>query len=151
MRLLLLTTVLVSTLVTSLYPSTIKSPSDLGKWLSESFTYQAEKEDYWKTPEETVKDKGGDCEDFAILAQKVLEDLGYKAYLIILANKETNKGHAVCLFKEKDGTFSVFDNYTYTKYGYKSWKLIFYLGYIEYKDVYVSSGKGFYKKILTIK
>lgn len=47
-----------------IYPDYIKTPQDIEDWLiKEGFQYIPDKtkEDEWKPPEKTVKDKGGDC------------------------------------------------------------------------------------------
>lgn len=145
MNLFLFKTLLITTVLTSsIYPSSIKTPTDLGNWMSKTLSYQAEKdgEDYWQTPEETVKKKTADCEDFGILAKYVLTDLGYKPYLIILVNRLTNKGHAICVFRDKEGNWGIFDNTYYNQTYYKSLKKIFKTYYPQYNEFYVSPGKG---------
>lgn len=132
-----------------LYPSYIKTPQDLGKWISNSFTYQKEEVDYWKTPEETVKDKGGDCEDFAILAKKILKDLGYEPHLVVL--RTTLKAHAICVFKEKNGTWSAFDNTYYRQMRLYKFKDSMDRYYSRFKNVYNCVDKDTCKKIYTIK
>lgn len=94
-------------------PEGINSPRTLSRWMINSLTYQADKVgvDYWKTPEETLIEKGGDCEDFAILAMTILKDLGYEAHLVILFPREGDSGHAVCVFKYKGkDRYGVIDN-----------------------------------------
>ena len=127
-----------------LFPYTIKTPVDLGNWLAKNFTYQYEttKHEYWKSPKETVKDKGGDCEDLAFLAEHVLKKLGYETYIIIIHYKEiSSSAHAVCVFKHKDGTFSYYSNLYYDSKRYNSipealtgqansWGLTWQLGHI---------------------
>ena len=79
---LTLASVLVSAPI--IYPKDIvKCPDTLSIWMKQTLTYQKDGENgHWKTPEKTVQDKGGDCEDFAILAKYVLKDLGYKAWVV---------------------------------------------------------------------
>jgi rare lipoprotein A len=93
-----------------IYPSYIKTPQDIEDWLiKEGFKYIPDKtrEDSWKTPEHTIKDKGGDCEDYGILTDYILEDLGYKnVMLIALYGKDL--AHGICWFQELDGTWSFF-------------------------------------------
>ena len=106
-----------------LYPATIKTPLDLGKWLQREFTYQSELVEYWKTPEETVRDKGGDCEDLSILTSYILNDLGYEnqiiwvqGHMIITGGKTTKVkwfSHAICIFKDEEGFFQMFSNEWY--------------------------------------
>lgn len=107
---LLITGVLIST---PLAPYHVVCPESLHEWfIEEGFTYQAEGwlQDYWKTPEETVKDKGGDCEDFAFLVDKVLSDLNYETHTIAMFFKKS--AHAIC-FVKINGKYTWFDNYYY--------------------------------------
>lgn len=134
-----------------LYPASIKTPTDLSQWMIKSFVYQDEEIDYWKTPEETIKDKSGDCEDFAILSKKVLKDLGHKAYVIVLVNKDKSKfSHAVCLFQEKNKTYSVIDNQYYYSFKYKNWKKLLNKIYSQYKEVYNCVNKNMCQEIYII-
>lgn len=94
----------------NLYPSYIKTPQDIEDWLvAEGFIYKSDKtrKDEWKTPEQTIKDKAGDCEDYAILSAVILRDLGYEKVMVI-AIFGKNLAHGICWFKEKDGTWSIF-------------------------------------------
>lgn len=92
-----------------LYPKDIiNSPDTLERWLITNFDYKMETGDNWKTPEQTVLDKGGDCEDFAFLVEAILKDLGYEAKPIWIYGKH-KKGqitesysHAICIFKIND-------------------------------------------------
>jgi len=75
------------------------------KWYQSSkFEYIADKNDYWKTPFEFVKDGGGDCEDFAIYYISVLKkytdfkDLAIGVYY----DNSLKSYHAVALEKKKD-------------------------------------------------
>ncbi len=103
-----------------LFPSTVNSPKTLGTWLYDNFTYELEEEEHWKSPKEMVKDKSGDCEDFAILAQYVLKKLGYKAYLIVVEYYYEDEMHAICVFRHEDGTYSYYSNEYYEPRRYKS-------------------------------
>ncbi|MDD1687320.1 PEGA domain-containing protein [Methanoregula sp.] len=48
--------------------------------------------EYWKYPLETLADKGGDCEDTAILAAALLREMGYDTAVVFLPGE--NEGHA---------------------------------------------------------
>lgn len=50
--------------------------------------------DYWQTPEETLRSKRGDCEDFALLKASMLSEYGYR-YLILVADTKLNAYHAI--------------------------------------------------------
>lgn len=107
--------------VPPLFPSTVNSPKTLSNWIYNNFTYQREApgEDYWKSPKETIRDKGGDCDDLAILTQYVLKKLGYKAYVIVIEYYNMDEMHAICIFKHKDGTFSYYSNEFYNPIRYR--------------------------------
>lgn len=95
-----------------LYPSWVKNPITLHKWLQVEFTYQEDEDGYFKTPEETVKDKGGDCEDFAFLVDKILTDLGYETHARVISFSNRNTMHAICIIKQ-DGKFTYFSDNVY--------------------------------------
>jgi hypothetical protein len=123
LNILLIAGVLVSA---PLYPkSEVYSLQTLEIWLKANIHYQAEKGDYWKTPEETVRDKGGDCEDMAFLNQRILIDLGYKAeaYWIVGYDNFTGKlrpySHAICIFQDK-GKFYYFSNQYYINHPFNT-------------------------------
>jgi len=63
---------------------------------SESITWSPE---FWRTPEETLKDKVGDCEDLSVLLASMILNYNkaqYSVWVITMGNK--NEGHmAVCL------------------------------------------------------
>ena len=97
-----------------LCPNWINNPTDLSIWLVNNFTYQAEEEgeNYWKTPEEIIKDKSGDCEDFSFLVDKILTDLGYKTKVISVSYKDIKFAHAICII-EQNNKHSFFSNQYY--------------------------------------
>lgn len=100
----------------SLTPIWVNHYNDVALWIRR-FSYQSEEgnNDYWKTPEETVKDKGGDCEDFALLTKEVLQNLKYKAYFIAVTQKKRGKltRHAITILKHEEGGLSFFSNNRY--------------------------------------
>ena len=134
-----------------LYPSTLKTSQDVGDWLKNNFTYQSEEVDYWKTPEETVKDKAGDCEDYAILSEFVLKDLGYDAWFIVMNPRIKGEGgHAITIIREKDMTFSFISNTRYKRANAISWELMLDIYYTDYKAVFICKRKSVCKNIYTI-
>jgi len=58
------------------------------RYVVENFTYIADPEDtdLVRSPFETVDLKGGDCEDLAILACSLLENIGIRTYLVLTEN-----------------------------------------------------------------
>jgi len=133
---ILLAGILISS--SSLYPSTIKTPTDLGSWLSENFTYQLENngEDYWKTPKETIKDKGGDCEDASILTKHILKDLNYDSIMLVITfdNKETS--HAINRLKI-DNNYTMFSNFVYFPKKFKTLRLMLTYYYPNWNKIYL--------------
>ncbi len=86
----------------------IRTIEDYAAWLEKNMIYQtAPKEDQWLTPEEFLKIKRGDCEDFAFLNSHALRVLGFTPHIITLS--ATKNAHAICAFKYA-GTFYWLDN-----------------------------------------
>ena len=105
---------------TPVYPSSISTPRDLSNWLIKNFKYEFDKNDYWKSPRETIRDKRADCEDFAILSKYILGKKGYKVYLIAITYKNFDRGHAIAVIKNKDNTYSFMSNRYYFPTKYKT-------------------------------
>lgn len=104
-----------------LYPKNIiKCPRTLSAWLRQNTKKQAECEkcDHWKTPKEMMKDKAGDCEDFAFLNQAILKDLGYETKVIWIygniksKNIKNHFSHAICIFRNNN-KWQIMDNQDY--------------------------------------
>ncbi len=87
----------------------IVSVSDYGKWLQGNLYYQkdADGQDVWSLPEETLSKNGGDCEDLAFFTQATLEVLGYKPE--VLCVMRPLESHALCIFKDS-GRYYIVDN-----------------------------------------
>ena len=80
-----------------------KTPRHLGRWMWHRLRYYNDMDlyktpEYWATPEETLKNGGGDCEDFAILAQAVIKAKGKEAYIVCAYPCGRKRGHAACVF-----------------------------------------------------
>jgi len=78
------------------------SPERLSAWLRRNIYYKTDVEthgvrDYWQHPEWTLRNREGDCEDFAWLAYEVLKKQGYSPELISVTHSNGNT-HAVCAF-----------------------------------------------------
>lgn len=129
----ILNLVIASVLISApLYPNWIKNPTDLSLWLKNNFIYQAEEEghDHWKKPEETIKDKRGDCEDLSFLVDKILTDLNYKTKVIAVFWEKN--GHAICIIEENN-KYSFFSNQYYFPTKYDSIKELVEKNYPTYK------------------
>jgi len=88
----------------------ISSLEDYSKWLKANIRYNEDgSDDVWADPEETIKRRKGDCEDFTLLTAEVLRGLGYKPHFLALVRE--GEAHAICVFK-KDGVYMWFDNTT---------------------------------------
>ncbi len=86
----------------------IHTIEDYAVWLEKNMTYQADHgKDQWLTPQEFLKIKRGDCEDFAFLNAQVLSVVGFSAHIITLSSAQN--AHAICAF-EHNGKFYWFDN-----------------------------------------
>lgn len=69
------------------------------EWVFFNITYVSDKIDYAQSPEETLKLKQGDCEDFAILNQAVLKHFGIQSgFWGVYSNRKS--GHAIIVFWE---------------------------------------------------
>ena len=82
----------------------IKSIEDLQKTLA-TFKYEKDNGTGLQTPEETFNKKTGDCEDFAYFSHVYLTKLNIKNYFYVLINLDTQKGHAICIFKKRRGGY----------------------------------------------
>ena len=73
------------------------------KYVSDTNKYN--KEDYWASPLETIKNMSGDCEDYAILKMVTFIEAGVSKeniFVVLVKNKLTNEGHAVIIVRFND-------------------------------------------------
>ena len=96
----------------SLKPPTFSSPQELQIFLKENFKYKKDKklfgvEDYWQTSEEFLKNRQGDCEDYAVFAEEELTKMGYSTFLLNIYGGE-RLAHTIAVFQD-DKQFGVFD------------------------------------------
>lgn len=82
------------------------TPEALVRFLHEEITFARDAElfdqvDYWQSPEEFLRRRAGDCEDYALLAQAILHRQGIEAYVLSLYGPG-GYAHTVCLFVEGD-------------------------------------------------
>ncbi len=90
-------------------PPAIRTARNVAEWLTSEFVYEWEMLDYWQKAEETVRLKKGDCEDFAILSQEMLDNIGVKCEIAIVKFQDLNYAHAICIWKEK-GSYRFMSN-----------------------------------------
>lgn len=88
-------------------PSSVKSPQDLEKWLS-GFKSQMQLPDVPQTVKEMLNTRAGDCDDFATLASKALAGLGISSTVFVIKFKGTHIRHAICLWKNENGSYDFF-------------------------------------------
>ncbi len=86
----------------------IHTLEDYTAWLEKNMTYKADlPKDQWLKPDEFLKIKQGDCEDYAFLNSQVLRVLGFSPHIITLYSSKS--AHAICAFEYR-GKFYWFDN-----------------------------------------
>lgn len=83
---------------------TYTTPQSLTRFLREAITLITDQElfgdpDYWQAPEEFLSRRAGDCEDYALLAQAVLQRQGIEAHVFSLFGTN-GYAHTVCVFRE---------------------------------------------------
>lgn len=63
----------------------VKTTLEAVQWTATNVTYQYDiLRDYWKTPEETYRDRTGDCEDFSLMAMYLIrKEVGLDPHLVI--------------------------------------------------------------------
>ncbi len=126
-----------------------KTPEAVGKWIDDNITYMYDKErwkkDYWQSPEQTLKFRTGDCEDYAILYYVCMKKLNIPATVAIvkyLGKKNELLVHAFCLIdydKETDTCIAYFDTQGYEAFNkrinmYEMYELF---GGIRWKYIYI--------------
>lgn len=74
--------------------SNAPSLEDVNEYIN-SFEYQGEDGDHWKTPDEFFRDNGGDCEDFAIAKYYALHN-AYDVGILVM-RRPRSVAHAVLL------------------------------------------------------
>ena len=90
-------------------PSSLKSPQDIERWIS-NFTYQMKIPDAPQSVEETLATKTGDCDDLAKVVSKALSGLGISSDVVVIKSKGVAIRHAICIWKDKDGSYDFFSN-----------------------------------------
>ena len=90
---------------------TLNSPEDIAKYIWKNFRVESDqaqfgREDHWQTPDELLKNRKGDCEDFSRFAYEILKKNGISAFMINVYGKKY--AHTVCVFKE-NGKYHILD------------------------------------------
>ena len=103
--------------------SEINNPKDLVKFMKKNFTFTEDPDlfgqvDYWQSPEEFLKKRAGDCEDYALFSQHMLKQLGLESHVISFYGKN-GFAHTITVFKDK-GVYNVINEDRLYKYKAKS-------------------------------
>ena len=92
-----------------LFQNNIRTLEDYAAWLKSNVRFRGGDEfsDAWPSPQDVLRRKEGDCEDYAVLTSAVAQVLGYQPQFFAFAR--TGAAHAVCAFKV-NGRYVWFDN-----------------------------------------
>jgi hypothetical protein len=91
-------------------PGSIRTPEQIVSWFNSEFEYRMKMPDRPQSPAETMELRSGDCDDFASLAKMILEGQGIKSDVVIIKYRGLNIMHAICMYKESNGTYSFISN-----------------------------------------
>ncbi len=92
-----------------LFRNKIRNLTDYAHWLETNTNYREDPiGDDWAPPQEMLRRRIGDCEDYAFLTAEVLKILGYQPHILALAMEDFT--HAITVFKDND-QYCIFDNY----------------------------------------
>ena len=140
-------------------PPQVYDASSLQIYMRKNFYYGEDRVipgyfEYFQLPPVLEFTRIGDCDDFATYSWYHLAKMGYVAqtYALILEYDNETVGHAITVFLDKDGTYSVFSNQLMFKTLetnpldaikdiYPSWTIIFEwnatrYGYLTVEEVY---------------
>lgn len=86
-------------------------------YVNDTITYERDVEDdgdHWKTPDEIMESKTGDCEDFALYKRGILKTLGYEDMLILIVDDlVVRQAHAILgVWIDGDDDGYILDNRT---------------------------------------
>ncbi len=101
----------------------VRTPEQLSRFLRENILFRDDLRqfglvDYWQDPEELLARRQGDCEDYALLAQAVLNRLGVNAFVLSLYG-QAGYAHSVCVFME-EGRYNVLNQDRVVRYRVRS-------------------------------
>lgn len=79
------------------------SPKEFSKFLKKNFEFVEDQklfgvEDYWQSPEEFLKRRKGDCEDYALFTDYILKSQGVESWVISFYDA-SGYGHTVTFFR----------------------------------------------------
>lgn len=110
--------------------SYLHTPQDVALYIWRHFDFENDqaqfgREDYWQSPAEMIKNKKGDCEDFALFAREMLRRNGIQAFVI---NLYGDKAHALCIYKNH-GLYGAVDGGNYIPADYQDLRTL--LSYVD--------------------
>lgn len=88
----------------------VRSPDELASWLSQEFSYTMLVHGRTHSPDETIRARTGDCDDFAVLASAMLTKMGVANEVILIRFKKLSIAHAICVWKNGDGNYNFISN-----------------------------------------
>ena len=93
------------------YLPSYTTPKAVAHFLEHEFTFTRDEEqfaeaDHWQTPEEFLARRAGDCEDYAVLAQALLQRQGITSYIVSLLGDD-GYAHTVNVFLDSEGRYDV--------------------------------------------
>jgi hypothetical protein len=100
------------------------TPKAIAAFLHREFTFRRDEElfgeeDHWQRPEEFAAGRIGDCEDYALLAQALLQRNGYEAYVLSLFGEE-GYAHTVAVYRDERGRYNAINQDDLRAYRAKS-------------------------------
>lgn len=122
------------------------TPEALARFLKREIRFQKDRNlfgqpDYWQGPEESLARRGGDCEDYAILAQAVFTLQGKEAFLLSLYGPH-GYAHTVCVFIE-EGRYNLINEDRLLRYRAQSIQELATFLYPAWRWAAVAERKGY--------
>ncbi|NQT32416.1 MAG: hypothetical protein HQ594_01945 [Candidatus Omnitrophica bacterium] len=91
-------------------PHNINDMDTLMRWLNADFEYALKIPDNPQNVEEMMDKKTGDCDDFARVVSHFLSEWGTSSDVIIVKFKDLGIAHALCIWKDANGTYNFSSN-----------------------------------------
>jgi hypothetical protein len=87
----------------------VDTPEECFNWIYTNIQYSAEAAaEGFSAPEITYQRKTGDCTDFAVMADYIMKQHGYKTQVITVFNQTS--GHSICVWQDADGKYNYIAN-----------------------------------------
>lgn len=96
--------------IQSLSPALV-TPELIARYIWKNFSVESDRRqfgenEHWQSPEELLRTRKGDCEDFALFAAEVLKANGISSFLVNIYGRKF--AHTICIFKE-NGKYQILD------------------------------------------